>query len=118
MGCPTGQAGGSCCPRGATSPGGSCAVVWALVLTCGLTSAPWALLDPQGFPGGRWVEGAWAGDRGSFQAAGMLIASYSAHFEFYIFACLFFFFVIFSFFGQNQLTFLFPSLISIPPCRT
>lgn len=97
MGCLTRRAGE------AASPGGSCALVWALPLTR-LCWAPWAFLR--------------AGDGGSFQAAGMLIASSSAHFEFYVFAW-FFFFVFFSLFlAQTNLTFFFPSLISIPPCWT
>lgn len=72
----------------AALPGGSCALVWAV-------------LGPLGFPGG-WK-------RRSFRAAGMLIASSSAHFEFYVFACFFFFFVFFSlFFGPNQLNLFLP----------
>lgn len=73
-------------------------------------------LRPVGYVGPPWAF--WrAGDRAfRLRECSSHTIRHTLNFTFlhvYFFLC-----ILFSFFGQNQLTFLFPSLISIPPCRT
>lgn len=78
-------------PLGHRLPAGLCLARWA----------PWA----RGLGGGRQSE---------LSGYGTHVSSYSAHFEFHILHGCFFLFL----FCQNQLTFLFPPLISLPHCQT
>lgn len=101
MGCPTGA------DRGPDVPEGGCAEVPALPATCRLCWTLWAFWRV------RWTMGTQAGDGVGFQVSGVVITSYLAHFELYIFACVFFSFYSFPFWPKP--TSLFISLFNFNP---